>query len=299
MPAAGLAAYWLAGSALRPVDRMRRRLAEISEQDTGARLETPATHDEIATLAATMNDVLDRLSDAPAQQRGFAADAGHELRSPLTTLKAGLEPAGQPGRSMQELVAAVSAAARDTDRLIRLSEDLLLLSGIDEGRLVVRPQLLAPAALLGEAVRSVAPTAAERTVRVRLRADDGVRVVADPDRLRQAVDDLLDNALRYAYEDSEVEVGLTVVGAGPSARAVIEVRDHGPGFPPAFLPPSFERFRGADAARSRHAWGAGRGLAIVRSIARAHDGDVTADNAPGGGARERLELPLSETVGEF
>ncbi|WP_455569168.1 ATP-binding protein [Streptomyces galbus] len=232
--AAGLAAYWLAGSALRPVDRMRRRLGEIAEQGTGGRLETPATHDEIATLAATMNDVLDRLSDALAQQRGFAADAGHELRTPLTTLKAELELAGQPGRSREELVAAVSAAARDTDRLIRLSEDLLLLSGIDEGRLVVRPQLLAPASLLGEAVRSVASTAAERRVRVRLRSDDGVRVVADPDRLRQAVDNLLDNALRYAYEGSEVEVALTVVGGAPGARCVIEVRDHGPGFPPPF-----------------------------------------------------------------
>ncbi|MFD0515626.1 histidine kinase dimerization/phospho-acceptor domain-containing protein [Streptomyces aureus] len=131
--AAGLGAYWLAGSALRPVDRMRRRLAEITEQDTGARLEAPATHDEIATLAATMNDVLDRLAEALAQQRGFAADAGHELRTPLTALKAELELAGQPGRTKEELIAAVAATAQDTDRLIRLSEDLLLLSRTDEG----------------------------------------------------------------------------------------------------------------------------------------------------------------------
>ncbi|MGW1087812.1 sensor histidine kinase [Streptomyces sp. NPDC002596] len=291
--AAGLGAYWLAGSALRPVDRMRRRLAEITEHDTGARLKTPATHDEVATLAATMNDVLDRLADALARQRGFAADAGHELRTPLTTLRAELELAGQPGRTREELVAAVAAAAQDTDRLIRLSEDLLMLSRTDEGRTVVRPEPLAPAELLAAAVRAASSRAAPRKVRVRLQADEGVRVVADPDRLRQAVDNLLDNALRYAPDGSDVEVGLTVRGAEMDARAVIEVRDHGPGFPRAFLPLAFERFRRADAARSRHGGGAGLGLAIVRSIAQAHGGSATADNAPGGGARVRLEIPLA------
>ncbi|MFV5994431.1 ATP-binding protein [Streptomyces sp. NPDC056231] len=291
--AAGFGAYWLAGSALRPVDRMRRLLAEITEHDTGARLKTPATHDEVATLAATMNDVLDRLADALARQRGFAADAGHELRTPLTTLKAELELAGQPGRTREELAAAVAAAAQDTDRLIRLSEDLLMLSRTDEGRTVVRPEPLAPAELLAAAVRAASSRAAPRNVTVRLRADEGVRMVADPDRLRQAFDNLLDNALRYAPDGSNVEVGLTVRGAGMDARAVIEVRDHGPGFPRAFLPLAFERFRRADAARSRHGGGAGLGLAIVRSIAQAHGGSATAENAPGGGARVRLTIPLA------
>ncbi|WP_327242499.1 sensor histidine kinase [Streptomyces sp. NBC_01320] len=278
--AAGLGAYWLAGSALRPVDRMRRRLTEITEHDTGARLKTPATHDEVATLAATMNDVLDRLADALARQRGFA-------------LRAELELAGQPGRTREELAAAVAAAAQDTDRLIRLSEDLLMLSRTDEGRSVVRPERLAPAELLAAAVRAASSRAAPRKVRVRLQADEGVRMVADPDRLRQAVDNLLDNALRYAPDGSDVEVGLTVRGAEMDARAVIEVRDHGPGFPRAFLPLAFERFRRADAARSRHGGGAGLGLAIVRAIAQAHGGSATADNAPGGGARVRLEIPLA------
>ncbi|MFB7758161.1 sensor histidine kinase, partial [Streptomyces sp. NPDC056121] len=227
------------------------------------------------------------------QLRRFAADAGHELRTPLTTLKAELELAGQPGRTRDELIAAVTAAAQDTDRLIRLSEDLLLLSRTDERRPVVRPEPLAPAELLAAAVRSAASRAATRSVRVRLRTDDGVRVVADPDRLRQAVDNLLDNALRYAPHGSDIDVSLTLRGPGPDARAVIEVRDHGPGFPRAFLPHAFERFRRANAARSRHEGGAGLGLAIVRAIAQAHGGTATADNAPGGGARVRLELPLA------
>lgn len=238
---AGLGAYWLSGSALRPVERMRRRLAEITEQDAGARLETPSTHDEIATLAATMNDVLDRLAQALARERGFTADAGHELRTPLTTLKAELELAEQPGRSRQELVTAVAAAADDTDRL------------------------------------------------------------------RQAVDNLLDNALRHAPTRSTIDVACTVgirpePAAGPHGELhgelpgtqtlVIEVRDHGPGFPPEFLPHAFERFSRADAARSRNAGGAGLGLAIVRATARAHGGIACADNPPDGGARVRLELPL-------
>lgn len=304
---AGLGAYWLSGSALRPVERMRRRLAEITEQDTGARLETPSTHDEIATLAATMNDVLDRLAQALARERGFTADAGHELRTPLTTLKAELELAEQPGRSRQELVTAVAAAADDTDRLIRLAENLLLLSRTDEGAATLRTELFAPASLLSTAVRAAEARAAPRGVRIRLDADAGVTITADPDRLRQAVDNLLDNALRHAPTRSTIDVACTVgirpePAAGPHGELhgelpgtqtlVIEVRDHGPGFPPEFLPHAFERFSRADAARSRNVGGAGLGLAIVRATARAHGGIACADNPPDGGARVRLELPL-------
>ncbi|MEU0966031.1 ATP-binding protein [Streptomyces sp. NPDC005917] len=288
---AGLGAYLLTGSALRPVERMRRRLADISEQDTGARLQVPETRDEIATLATTMNAVLDRLALALARQRGFVADAGHELRTPLTTLKAELELASRPGRSHDALVDAITAAADDTDRLIRLAEDLLLLARADEGRAFIRSQPMAPADILTRAVHAASARADTSGVRLNLNADTSVRVVADPDRLRQAVDNLLDNALHYTPDGGVIDVALsTEPGAG---FAVIEVRDDGPGFPPAFLPLAFERFRRADAARARTSGGAGLGLAIVRSIAEAHRGRAVADNPADGGARVRVELPLA------
>ncbi|QKG27260.1 histidine kinase dimerization/phospho-acceptor domain-containing protein [Actinomadura verrucosospora] len=150
----GFAAYLLAGASLRPVERLRLRLADISEHDIDARLRVPRTRDEVATLATTMNAVLDRLARALARERGSVADAGHELRTPLTTLKAELELAQQPGRSRQALASAVDAAAQDTDRLIRLAEDLLLLARADEGHAFLRPRPMAPHDVLAAAVRS-------------------------------------------------------------------------------------------------------------------------------------------------
>ncbi|MFF7977062.1 ATP-binding protein [Streptomyces sp. NPDC007905] len=290
---AGLGAYALTGSALRPVERMRRRLADISEHDTAARLPVPGTRDEIATLASTMNAVLERLARALDRERGFVADAGHELRTPLTTLKAELELARRPGRSPQALVNAITAAEADTDRLIRLTEDLLVLAREDEGHAFLRTEPIAPADILTRGVHAASARAETRGVRLALRADPHIRVAADPDRLRQAVDNLLDNALRHSPDGAVIDVTLSTRHGSGGDVAVIEVRDHGPGFPPAFLPLAFERFRRADAARARASGGAGLGLAIVRSIAEAHGGSVAADNPEGGGARVRLELPLA------
>src|SRR5256886_13517809 len=123
--AAGLGGWLLTGAALRPVGRMRRRLEEITEHDFSARLPVPATGDEIAALAVTMNGLLNRLAQALARQRAFTADAGHELRTPLTALKAELELAARPGKSRQAPAGAVQAAAGGADRLVQRDGDLL------------------------------------------------------------------------------------------------------------------------------------------------------------------------------
>ncbi|MEV8634925.1 ATP-binding protein [Streptosporangium sp. NPDC051023] len=283
---AGFGAWLLAGAALRPVNRMRRRLTEITEHDLGARLRVPRTRDEIAALARAMNALLDRLQRAMARQRGFVADAGHELRTPLTALKAELELAARPGRSRQMLDDAIAAAATDTERLIRLAEDLLLLARSDEGPDFLRPEPIVLSEVVAASIRSVEAVATSRSIEIVLRAEAEFRVVADPDRLRQAVENLLGNALRHAPEGSVIDVDVRRgTGEGGRRTVVIEVRDHGPGFPPDFLPYAFERFRRADPGRARERGGAGLGLALVASIARAHGGDAKAANHPDGGAR--------------
>ena len=289
--AAGLAAWLLTGAALRPVERMRRRLTEITEHDAAARLRVPATGDEIASLAVTMNAVLDRLQRALVRQRDFVADAGHELRTPLTALKAELELAARPGRSRQDLATAVATAAGDTERLIRLAEDLLLLASAEDGAAFLRPVQIDAVEVLSAAVRSFAAQAEARRVTVTLNAEERLPAVADAGRLRQAVDNLIDNAIRHAPVGSTVEVTGMVGPRSGRMGLVIEVRDHGPGFPADFLPHALERFRRAGAGRSRADGGAGLGLAIVTSIVRAHGGRVVADNHPAGGARVRIELP--------
>jgi two-component system, OmpR family, sensor kinase len=288
--AAGLGAWLLAGAALRPVSRMRRRLADITEHDPAARLRVSAGRDEIAALAVTMNALLDRLGSALDRQRAFAADASHELLTPLTALRAELELAGRRGRSRAALQAAVAAAAGDTDRRIRLAGDLLLARAAG-GASFLHPAEVDVPALLAAAARAFAGQAQARGVMLPVRAGPPLTVTADADRLRQAVDNLLSNAIRHSPPGGIVDLAAARGRRDGRDLAVITVGDQGPGFPPGFLPHAFERFSRADIGRSRAAGGTGLGLAIVDFIARAHHGRAAAVNRPGGGAEVLVEIP--------
>lgn len=288
---AGVGAYLLARAALRPVERMRAQADDLGANDDGAALAVPRTRDEVSHLAVTMNALLTRLHAALARERSFVADAGHELRTPLTVLRGELELARRPGRSRGELAATVAVASLETDRLIRLSEDLLLLSQAQEGPFL----RLTPADLSllgGAAVQAGQTRARELGVSLELDAAPSLIVLADGDRVRQALDNLVSNALRVSPPGGTVTLA---VRAQPGSITVT-VRDDGPGFPPEFLPVAFERFRRADTARTRgggptHESGSGLGLAIVRSIAVAHGGGATARNRAQGGAAVTLTLP--------
>ncbi|HZD14554.1 MAG TPA: HAMP domain-containing sensor histidine kinase, partial [Pseudonocardiaceae bacterium] len=231
---------------------------------------------------------LARMQEALERERSFVADAGHEPRTPLAILRAELELAARPGRSRDELVDAVSHAGVETDRLIRLAEDLLLLARADNAQPSLRPVPLVLPELLGAAARGAEARAAARGVTVAVHTPAELTVVADPDRLRQAVDNLLDNATRHAPSGSVVEITATANGTG---MIVVEVADRGPGFPVEFLPDAFERFHRADAARTRDGGGTGLGLSIVQAITEAHGGHASVGNRPGGGATVTLELP--------
>lgn len=288
---AAMGAWVLAGLALRPVEKLRREAEVISAADTSAALAVPDTRDEVAELARTMNRLLGRLQHALSQQRRFVADAGHQLRTPLTVLRAELELASRPHRSSEELREAVSFAAVETDRLIQLAEQLLLLARVDEGSRLLE---LAPTSLRPLLVRAADAAMRARTdVDVHVDAPEEVTVLADRQRLRQAVGNLLDNALRYAPPGSSVSVRLRSETRPPGRLAVIEVADRGVGFSEQFLPRAFERFeRGGDHPDGTYD-GNGLGLAIARSLARAHGGDAVAMNQSGGGALVRLELPMT------
>src|SRR5215469_1351064 len=286
---AGIGAYWLARAALAPVERLRREVAALSERDTGATLRVPGTHDEIAALAGTMNDLLVRLRRALARQRAFVADASHELRTPFAVLHGELELAGRPGRSTEELTAAVASAAEEAGRLTRITDDLLLLARGDEDKLSLQVERADIAALLAASAERARSRAAAAGVTCQVRVAAGLTAVVDAGRIRQAVDNLVDNALRFAPRGTQVMISADI--AGPSL--VIEVRDSGPGFPPDFLPHAFERFRRPGQDRARSAGGAGLGLAIVQAIALAHGGRAVASNRAEGGAAVKLELPRS------
>lgn len=283
---AGVGGWLLARAALRPVERMRRKAAETSTHDTESRLPVPSTHDEIAALATTMNALLADLQGTLRRQRSFVADAGHELRTPLAVLRAELELAGRPQRTPDELRDAIEHATEETDRLARIAEQLLFLAHRDDGgdahfeTGVVEP-------VLERAISNADQRVDHGDVRVTMDATSGIRARFDPDLLRRAVDNLLENSLRYSPPGGTVTVKLEK----ENGRVVIAVRDEGPGFPVEFLPHAFERFRRADDARTRSDGGTGLGLAIVLAVARAHAGTAEVANHPDGGAVVTMRIP--------
>jgi len=281
-----VAAWLLAGAALAPMERLRRQVAAVSEHDLDTRIEPTRSNDEVAALGRTMNDLLGRLQRALARERTFVADAGHELRTPLAILRTELELARRPGRTRDELAAAVTEAGEETDRLARLAEDLLTLARADQSAVPLRPTHLGD--LLSDAVTAARPRARGQSTDLRLEAGEPVVATADAGSVRRAVDNLIDNALRFAPPGTAVAVSLR----REAQSAVIEVSDRGEGFPDAFLPHAFERFGRPDDSRSRGKGGTGLGLAIVASIAASHGGRAEAANRTGGGAVVRVRLPL-------
>ena len=285
--AAGLGGYGLARAALSPVERMRREVASVSAGNPAPSIQVPRTRDEIAALATTMNELLERLQAAVSQQRALVADASHELRTPFAVLCGELELA-RPGRSRDELAAAVGHATEEVTRLARITEQLLFLARADEDK--IPPQLAQTniAELLTQSAEHAASRARAAGVSCQVNAPAGLVAAVDPDRMREAVDNLVDNALRFAPAGTPI-----VLSASTNGRdLLIEVRDSGPGFPAGFLPNAFQRFaRPADIGRARSEGGAGLGLAIVSAIARAHGGWASAANQPSGGAMAGLQLP--------
>jgi two-component system, OmpR family, sensor kinase len=281
---ASLAGYGVTALALRPVERMRRQAAEISTAAPGVRLPVPPTDDEIGRLGHTLNAMLARLEQAFQRERTFASDASHELRTPLAVLKTELELAIGRGRSRDELEAALGSAVEETDRLVQLAEDLLVIARFDQGKLPVRLAVVDVDDVLADVRERFAIRSRETDRALVADAPDGLRLTADPERLRQALGNMVDNAFRHGR-------GTVRLSAHESNSHVeLHVSDEGPGFPADFLDAAFERFTRADESRGRG--GTGLGLAIVEAIASAHRGKARASNRAGG-ADVWLELPTT------
>jgi two-component system OmpR family sensor kinase len=284
---AGAVGWVVAGAALRPVERMRVEAEAVSGSEPGRRLPVAPTRDELARLGESLNRMLERLEAAVERERRFVDDASHELRTPLANLKAELDLARGQARTTGELQAAVGSAAEETDRLTRLAEDLLVLARADRGRLPVRREDLDVARLIRETADTFSGRASKRGITVDPSVEEGVRVWLDKARMRQAVGNLIDNALRHTPPGGRVTVG----AVHREGTLSIEVADTGEGFAPSFLPRAFDPFSRSDAARARADGGSGLGLAIVRAVAEAHGGSVEAANRPAGGAVVVLRIP--------
>jgi signal transduction histidine kinase len=280
---AGFMTWLITGRTLAPVGVMTRRVRELSATTLDARVPVPPTDDEIAQLARTMNEMLDRLQQASMTQRQFVSDASHELRSPVASIRAQLETALRYPDDVDWPQVARIVLAEDA-RLEHLVGNLLAMARVEEGRLGPRADVD-----LDELVMAQTPRLTG--VRVDLSGVSAGRVWGNLDELTSVVRNLLDNAARHAA--STVTVGVRETGPW----VVLTVDDDGPGVPPGDRERVFERFARLQEGRSRDQGGTGLGLALSRRIVEHHGGRIHVEEAPGGGARFVVSLPSSSWTG--
>jgi two-component system OmpR family sensor kinase len=282
-----LGAY-LAGALIsRPLRRMARVATQVSDGDLAPRMVvSPRASREIRVLARSFNGMLDRLEFAFANERAFVADASHELRTPLTVIAGQFEVlAGEAHPSMDEIRRTQRLISAEIARISRLIDDMLLLTRSGHAGFLRRERFELEPFL----VDLWATTTARRERRLELGPVPAGRLDADPDRLAQALRNLIENAIVH----TEAPDGLVALSAEPlpEGRLRFAVEDDGPGIPEDQRERVFERFHRTDHGRDRVSGGAGLGLSIVRAIAHAHGGRVRATERPAGGARLELELP--------
>jgi signal transduction histidine kinase len=276
---------WLfTGRALRPVELVRKEVADISARDLERRVRVPKTADEIARLAETMNEMLARLAESSERHRQFISDASHELRSPIATIRSLAEVAAEhPDSTSPEGLAA--AVLVEETRLEALVDDLIVLARADENTLVrARQPLDLDDLVFDEAARLRATS----NLRIDTSKVAAARVHGDAGSLRRALRNVADNAIRHARS----QIGFEVSSDGHTATVV--VTDDGAGVAEDDRVRIFERFIRLDTARDRDSGGSGLGLSIVAEIAHAHEGSVAVGGAAGAGARFELKLPVVE-----
>jgi two-component system OmpR family sensor kinase len=295
LAALGGSAWWLVRIGLSPLERMGRTAGAIAAGNYSERVEPATDRTEVGRLGLSLNAMLGQIETAFAEKtaseerlRTFLSDASHELRTPLASIRgyAELMRMGAAG-SEADRKKATERIEAEAKRMGVLVEDLLTLARLDEERELIREEVDL-SVIVAEATEAAGAASPDRSVT--LTASGPVLVTGDAGRLRQVVDNLVRNALTHTPDGTAVELRV----ARDAARAHLEVRDHGGGLPPGDPAALFERFWRAEAGRERGKAGAGLGLAIVAGIVAAHEGEVTAANAPGGGARFSVTLPLRE-----
>jgi heavy metal sensor kinase len=288
---AGAGGYFLASRALRPIDRITHTAQAINSSDLSLRISHTGPADELGRLAATFDEMLDRLQAAFDRERRFTADAAHELRTPLTALKGRIGVTLSQPREAAEYGDSLQEMERQVDRLIRLGSDLLFIARLDQGQVKRRHDPIALDDLLAAVVEQLRPLAEVKTISLPEPDARGLTVPGDMDLMIRLFLNLLDNAIKFTPPGGRVWVETLRSGE----QVTIAIRDTGPGIPAEHQAHLFERFYrvGGDRSRTDGQGGAGLGLAIAHEIARAHGGSLRVESTLDEGTTFFLKLPLS------
>src|SRR5206468_1467803 len=285
---AGAGGYVLARRALTPIDHLASEARRITADRLHERLSVPNQNDEIGRLAAVINETFARLESSFDQLRRFTADASHELRTPLAVIRGTGEVGLAEARTVADCKEAMGSMLEEVDRLTSLVDTLLRLSYGDAGTIRLSRQMTDLGELVQEVTASLAILAEERGQKLSVDVSDGVNVIVDRLVLREAISNIVDNAIKYSRADVTIDVRVQSRGG----HAVVEIVDRGPGIPAEHRQRIFDRFFRVDQARSRESGGTGLGLAIAKWAVEANEGQIEVEDAPAAGSVFRITLPL-------
>jgi two-component system, OmpR family, sensor kinase len=283
----GLTSALLARQALRPIDRVVTRARRIGEANLAERLPHPGTRDEIGRLVETLNDMLRRLERSFEVQRQFTADASHELRSPLSRLRAELEVTLRRPRAASDYEDALRSCLDEVERVQGLIEELLVLARIDARQEPEPAEPISVGHIIEAAAAAVRPKAAHRGVVLSVEPSPELLVNAAPIAAQVALANILDNAVKFSPTGGEVRVVVTA----ERDEAVITVSDAGPGVEPQEVPRLFQRFYRGQASRGTDIPGVGLGLAIAQALVERQGGRVSVEAPATKGATFSVRLP--------
>lgn len=289
---AGIGGYLLARRALAPIGHLASEARRITADRLCERLKAPNERDEIGRLAGVINDTFARLESSFDQLRRFTADSSHELRTPLAVVRGIGEAAVAERRSPAEYQEAIGSMLEEVDRMSNLVDTLLRLSHGDAGAIRLSHESLDLGELARDVAASLGVLAEERNQRLECSITSGVIVSVDRLVLREAVTNVLDNAIKYSPDGATIAIGVERVGN----EGLLAVGDEGPGIPAEHRERIFHRFFRVDEARSRERGGAGLGLAIAKWAVDIHDGQITVHERPRGGSEFQIRLPLAHSI---
>ena len=284
---AALGGYFVARRSLVPVVAMAEQARKITSENLTERLPIPNPHDELGQLASVFNQTLQRLENSFAELKRFTADASHELRTPLTALRTVGEVALRQGDNPAALRETIGSMLEEAQRLNDLIESLLTLARMESGKLSIKREPVKLDELAKEVRENLNVLAAEKQQTIELSGDDGLTVAADRLLLRQALTNIVHNAVRYAPPQTRISIRT----AGRDGNAWIEVADQGPGVASEHHTKLFERFYRVDKSRSRAGGGHGLGLAIAKRSVEQQSGRIELESELGKGSVFRIVLP--------
>jgi heavy metal sensor kinase len=287
---AGLAGYVIVKRALAPLEEMANRAEQITSERLNDRLPIGEADDELGQLARVFNNLLARLEQSFEQLRRFTSDASHEMRTPLTSIKSVGEVSLQRNGSREEYRDTIGSMLEEVNRLTALVDSLLSISRADAGRFQLHPTVFSAMDLAREAAGLFDVLIEEKGQHITVEGDKDVNVMGDRVFLRQALVNIIHNAVKYSPVGSAIFVKLYIE---PTGSIRLDVADSGPGIAPQHSEKIFDRFYRVDESRSREGGGTGLGLSIAQWAVRVHGGDIHLLSAAGGGCTFQICLPAS------